>query len=74
MLKYLIAFCLIATPVLAQQQQQTPAEAALQINSIVGAWAQLIVQQGRQIEDLQKQLAAANAKIKELEPKLEEKK
>lgn len=59
----------LATPAFAQQQQQqmSPPEAALQINGIIGTWAQTIVQQGKMIEDLRKQIAADDAKIKELE-------
>jgi hypothetical protein len=74
MLKYLIVFLLWMTSAMAQQQQLTPPETALQINGVVGAWAQTLVQQGKLIDDLQKQLAAANAKIKELETKPEAKK
>lgn len=74
MLKYLFALCLLASPCLAQQQQLSPPEAALQINGIIGTWAQSLVQQARMIDDLQKQLAAAQARIKELEPKEEAKK
>lgn len=75
MLKYLLAFILLSTPVFAQQQQQlSPAETALQINNIVATWAQTLTQQGKAIADLQAELAKANARIKELEPKPEEKK
>lgn len=70
MLKYILAACLLATPCLAQQQPQlSPPETALQINSIVGLWAQTLVNQGKLIDDLQKQLATAQARIKELEQK-----
>lgn len=74
MLKYLLAFILLSTPVFAQQQQLSPAETALQINNIVATWAQTLTQQGKAIADLQAELAKANARIKELEPKPEEKK
>lgn len=67
MLKYLIPLCLLATPCFAQQQ--TPSDVALQINGVIGTWAQMIVQQGKMIEDLQKKLAASEARVKELEPK-----
>lgn len=69
MLKYIAAICLCATPCAAQQQQLSPPETALQINGVIGAWAQTMVNQGKMIEELQKQLTAAQAKIKELEPK-----
>ena len=69
MLKYLTALCLFATPCFAQQQQTSPSETALQINSVIGTWAQTLTQQGKLIDDLQKQLIAAQAKIKDLEAK-----
>ena len=66
----LILGLLLASPALAQQQQQiSPAETALQINSVVSQWAQTLAQQGRMIDELQKQIAAKDAKIKELEEK-----
>lgn len=75
MLKYLLALCLILiSPAFAQQQQATPAETALQINAVVGAWAQTLTQQGKVIEDLQKKLDAANERIKQLEAKPDEEK
>lgn len=74
MMKYAIALLVVASPAFAQQQQSTPPEIALQMNSVVGQWAQTLVQQGKVIDDLQKQLTAANAKLKELEPKFEDKK
>lgn len=64
MLKYITLLYLLASPCLAQQQVPTVAETGLQINSVVSQWAQTLTQQSRQIEDLQKQLAA---KTKELE-------
>lgn len=68
MLKYLIVLpLLLITPAFAQQQPSVP-ETALQINGIIGTWAQTLGQQAKQIDDLQKQLAAAHAKIKEMEP------
>lgn len=70
MLKYIFAFCLLATPCFAQQQQvPTVAETAIQINTIVNQWATTLTQQGRLIADLQKQVAEKDAKIKELEEK-----
>jgi hypothetical protein len=75
MLKYLLPLCLLATPCVAQQQQiVSPSATALQINSIIGQWAQTLEQQGKVIADLQAQLTAANAKIKELESKPDAKK
>lgn len=74
MLKYLLPFILLSTSALAQQQALSPAETALQINNIVATWAQTLTQQGKAIADLQAELAKANARIKELEPKPEEKK
>lgn len=63
MLKRLALLSLfLATPAAAQQQQLSPPETALQINGILGTWAQTLVQQGRVIEELQKQLAAEKAK------------
>lgn len=67
MLKYLLPLCLFATPCLAQQTQSTPAEIALQINNVIGTWATTLTQQAKMIEDQQKQIAAKDAKIKELE-------
>lgn len=69
----LLAMLLAASPALAQQQLSPP-ETALQINGVIGQWAQTLVQQGKAIEELQKQNAAKDARIKELEPKPEEKK
>lgn len=71
MLKYLIAFVLLSSSAFAQQQV-TPPEAALQINRVVGEWAQTIVQQGKAIDELQKQLKDEQAKNKELESKLKD--
>lgn len=53
----------------AQQapQQQSPAEIAIQLTNVIGAWAQTLTQQGKVIEDLHRQLATANSRIKELE-------
>jgi hypothetical protein len=73
-MKYLLIIVAVAlaSPALAQQQQQTPPELALQINGVIGTWAQTIVQQGNMIADLQKQLAASQARVKELEAKAPE--
>jgi hypothetical protein len=69
MKRLILAFLLCASPAIAQQP--TPSEIALQINGVIGVWAQSLVQQGKMIEDLQKQLTAANVKIQELEKKPE---
>lgn len=69
MRKLAFALALIASPAFAQQQQTTAPEVALQINSVIGGWAQTIVQQNRQIEMLTKQLVDAQAKIEELKVK-----
>lgn len=59
-MKRLIFFtCLLATPAFAQQQQPSPPETALQINGVIGQWAQLLVQQAKLIEQLQAELAQA---------------
>lgn len=69
-MRVLFLLLLLTTSAIAQQQQQlSPTESALQINSIIGTWAQTLVQQGRVIDDMQKQLTAAQARIKELESK-----
>ncbi len=62
------AILFLSAPVLAQQTVSAP-EVALQINSMVGAMAQAVMNQGKQIEELQKQIAAKDARIKELETK-----
>jgi hypothetical protein len=72
MLKYLLPLCLLASPALAQQQQPSPPEVALQINGVVGTWAQTLVQQGKVIEDLQKQNAAKDAQIAAKDTKIKE--
>lgn len=74
MLKYLLPLCLLASPCLAQQQSVTPAEAALQINNMVNQMAMGMANQGHVIGDLQKQIAAKDVRIKELETKTEPKK
>lgn len=57
MLKYLIIALFAITPAYAQQQQSIPtvAETAIQINGIIGTWAQTLMQQAKQIEQLQKE-------------------
>lgn len=57
MLKYLIIALFIITPAYAQQQQSIPtvAETALQINNVIGEWAQRLAQQGKLIEQLKKE-------------------
>lgn len=69
----IVALLTFNAPVLAQQQQISPAEAALQIGSIASAMAQTMAQQGKTIDELQKQLAAKEARIKELEHKTDDK-
>lgn len=72
MKRILIALCLFAaTPAFAQQQQTSPTETALQINGVIGQWAQALVQQSKAIEQMQADLIKARARIKELEPKPE---
>lgn len=61
---------LIATPAIAQQQQQSPSEVALQINTIIGQWAQALIQQAKTIDELQKQLKEEQLKNKGLEDKV----
>lgn len=64
-LVFALGLGLLAAPSFAQQQQPaSPPETALQINAVIGQWAQTIVQQAKMIEQLQ-------ARIKELEPKPE---
>lgn len=58
----LLVFLLLPTAAFAQQQQ-TPSQVALQINNIVGQWAQTI-------EALQQQNAQLQARVKELEAKV----
>lgn len=58
----LIILALLTAPAYAQQQLP-PSSVALQINSIVGQWAQ-------ELEALRQQNAQLQAKIKELEAKL----
>jgi hypothetical protein len=57
----------VAAPAVAQAQQATPPETALQIDNVINTWAQTLVQQGRVIEQ-------QAARIKELEDKYEPKK
>jgi TolA-binding protein len=55
---------------LAQQQpapSQTPSQTALQVVAIISSWAQTIEGQHQQVATLQAQLAAAQARVKELE-------
>lgn len=75
-MKFLVvALLFVAGPAFAQQ---SPASVALQINGVIGTWAQTLEQQGKTIEGLQRQsaedqkrLSEANAKIKELQDKYE---
>lgn len=74
-MRFIIALLLLSfgSPAMAQQQP-SHAETALQINNIIGTWAQTLTQQGKTIGDLQEELAKANARIKELETKAEKSK
>lgn len=78
MLKYLLlSTAILLTPAMAQpqqQDQQTPPEVALQMNSIIGTWAQTLMQQAKVIDELQKQNTSMKNKIKELELKSSPKK
>ena len=67
----LVALLLSAAPALAQQQQQTPSEQALGVKLMQEIQGGLNCSAG--LIAVQKQLDAANAKIKELEPKPEAK-
>jgi hypothetical protein len=53
------------------QAQQSPAETALQIDTVINGWAQLLEQQTREIAALQKRLAD---KTQEAAPKKDDKK
>jgi hypothetical protein len=68
MKRIFLVLIMLSSPVFAQQQQ-TPPEVALQINGVIGQWAQTIVQQQRTIMEQQAQISAKDAKIKELEEK-----
>lgn len=72
--KSLIALCLfVSLPALAQQQQiQSPPEIALQINSVIGQWAQTLVQQGKLIDEQNKHIKDLEAQLAATKP--EEKK
>lgn len=63
-----ILLILLAGATAALAQQPSPPETALQINGVIGQWAQTLGQQARLIEQLQAELAKANIRIKELEP------
>lgn len=65
------AVALVSSPAVAQQQQvqQTPPEVALQLNNVIGSWAQTIVNQTRQIETLQTKNAELQKQLDELKPK-----
>lgn len=69
MKKFIIAVALLITVPVSAQQQLPPPEAALQINAVIGQWAQALVQQNKVIEELKVQLDKAQARVKELEAK-----
>lgn len=54
-----VLLSLLATPMQAQQQpaQLTPSQTAIQINGVVGQWAQTIETQQRLISELQQEVA-----------------
>ena len=62
-----IILAALATPAMAQQQQVTPSQMAIQIDNAVNGLA-------TSIEVLQKQLADAQAQVKQLQDKYEPKK
>ena len=62
-----IALTICASPAMAQQQQITPSQMAIQIDNAVNGLA-------TSIEVLQKQLADAQAQVKQLQDKYEPKK
>jgi len=69
------ALLLASTSAFAQapQQQVTPAEAAIQIDSMVNQVAQLATNQTRAIESLQKQVQDQQKEIADLHKKLDAK-
>lgn len=76
MIKYsLIAAVLLSSVAYAQapQQQITPAEAAIQIDSMVNQVAQMATNQIRAIESLQKQVQDQQKEIADLHKKLDAK-
>lgn len=52
-----------------QPQQQTPSQIALQINGVIGGWAQALEALQKQNADLQQQLAAVTKERDELKAK-----
>ena len=62
-----VLFAALASPAMAQQQQITPSQMAIQIDNAVNGLA-------TSIEVLQKQLAQAQSQVKELQDKYEPKK
>jgi hypothetical protein len=60
-MKYLIAFTLLSSAALAQEQR-TPSQTALAINGVIAQWALTVETQAKQIADLQKQLEEAKTK------------
>ncbi len=71
-MKYLaIILALLSTVALAQQQAQPPIPVEQRIASQIGNMVIQITTQSIQIEQLQASLAAAQARVKELEAKQE---
>lgn len=63
---------LAAAPAIAQNAtQSTPSEMALQVNAIIGAWAQQITFLQKQNADLQRDLAVITKERDELKAKQE---
>jgi hypothetical protein len=70
-MKWLISVTLtllFVTPAFAQQQR-SPSQIAIEANQMVGYLASFAEQEGVTIQQLQKQLADAQARVKELEAK-----
>jgi hypothetical protein len=66
-MKYLIfsavvGFSFVVGSAMAQQPQQSPTATALQIDTIVNQWAQILEAQQHQIQELQKQVDDLKAK------------
>jgi TolA-binding protein len=68
---FIFVALLFATPAFAQQQQRSPSQIAIEANQMVGYLASFAEQEGVTIQQLQKQLADAQARVKELEGKYE---
>lgn len=63
----LLAVALLSSPAFAQQPQQlTPSQLAIQLNTVIGQWAQTIEAQQKQISDLQQERAKLSTEIEKL--------